>query len=87
VAHTYEASKGGDDIAVQQLRQDQVADGMVANCPWGTPLDRWSDRMIERGLAYLAGDLDKTPDGEGWDFFPNLFRAMGDEARGRGIEV
>lgn len=70
-----------------QLRQDQVPDGMVANVPWGYPLERWSNRMIERGLLYLAGDLDKVPDGEGAEFFPNLFRAMGDEARTRNIEV
>ena len=73
--------------SAQQLRQDQVPDGMVANVPWGVPLERWTDRMIERGLLYLAGDLDKAPDGEGADFFPNLFKAMGDEARSRGIEV
>jgi hypothetical protein len=74
---------------VQQLRQDQVADGMVANVPWGTPLDRWSDRMIERGLIHLAGGDEKAKitDGEGADFFPNLFKAMGDEARARGIEA
>lgn len=74
-------------MAVRQLQQHQVADGMVVNCPWGTPLEEWSDKMVERGLRYLAGDLEKGPDGEGAEFFPNLFRALGDEARERGIEV
>lgn len=69
------------------LNQSQVPDGMVANCPWGTPLDRWSDRMIERGLAYLAGDLEKQPDGEGAEFFPTLFASMGAEARSRGLDL
>jgi hypothetical protein len=70
-----------------QLQQSQVPDGMVANVPWGTPLDRWSDRMIERGLRYLDGSLDKVPDGEGADMFPNLFASMGAEATRRRIEI
>jgi hypothetical protein len=62
---------------------------MVANCPWGFPLDRWSNRMIERGLIHLGGGDEKAKitDGEGAEFFPSLFKAMGDEARTRGIEV
>lgn len=70
---------------MSQMSQSQVPDGMVANVPWGAPLGRWTDKMIERGLKYLAGDLDKQPDGEGAEFFPNLFASMGAEASKRGI--
>jgi hypothetical protein len=67
------------------LRQDQVPDGMVANVPWGQPLDRWSDKMVERGLKYLAGD--EKVDGEGTTIFTNLFAALGAEATSRGITI
>lgn len=71
----------------KRLEQHQVPDGMVVNVPWGFPLDLWSDRMIERGVLYLAGDLEKHPDGEGREFFPNLFASLDFEARSRGIGV
>lgn len=67
-------------MSIKQLQQYQVPDGMVANCPWGFPLDQWSDRMIERGLTHL----DET---EGAEFFPNLFNSIGQEAGKRGITL
>lgn len=69
------------------LEQHQVPDGMIANVPWGFPLERWSDRMVERGLRYLAGDLEKVGDGEGAEMFPRLFESMAQEARSRNIEI
>jgi hypothetical protein len=74
-------------MARKRLEQHQVPDGMVANVPWGFDLDLWSDRMIERGLLYMAGELEKQPDGEGREFFPNLFASLGTEATTRGIAV
>lgn len=72
---------------MSQLQQHQVPDGMVANVPWGQPFERWSDRMLERGLKYLDGSLDKTPNGEGEDIFPNIYNAMGAVAAGRGLTL
>jgi hypothetical protein len=72
---------------VKRLEQHQVPDGMVANIPWGQPLERWSDKMVERGLKYLDGSLDRKLNGEGSTYFPKLFASMGAEARERGIEV
>jgi hypothetical protein len=66
---------------VRQLQQHQVPAGMVANVPWGWPLEVWSDRMLERGLKHLEDDLEKGVES------PSLFKAMGDEARGRGLTV
>jgi hypothetical protein len=60
---------------------------MVVNVPWGEPFENWNDRMIERGLRYLDGSLDKGPDGEGSEFFPHTLKALGDEASARGIEL
>jgi hypothetical protein len=51
---------------MSQMNQSQVPDGMVANVPWGTPLERWTDRMIERGLTHLDSE------GEGTEMFPRL---------------
>jgi hypothetical protein len=64
---------------MSQMNQSQVPDGMVANVPWGTPLERWTDRMIERGLTHLDSE------GEGTEMFPRLFASMGAEATKRGI--
>jgi hypothetical protein len=61
-------------------------DNMVANVPWGTPFDSWTDRQVERGLAYLDGTLEKTPHGEGAEFFPNITKALAREARERGMD-
>jgi hypothetical protein len=74
-------------MAQRRIEQHQVADGMVVNVPWGTPIEQWSDRMIERGVRYLDGSLEKAPDGEGRTFFPNLFHSLTEEAASRGIIV
>lgn len=74
-------------MAVQQISQQQVPDGMVMNLPWGTDVERWTDKMVERGLKYLRGDLDKGPDGEGHTFFPTLLDRMEDQAEQRGLVV
>jgi hypothetical protein len=63
------------------IHQSNVPDGMVANCPWGTPLERWSDRMIERGLAHLHDDI-----AEGVDS-PKLRDAFYAEVERRGIDM
>lgn len=65
----------------KQLQQHQVPDGMVANCPWGYPLEVWSDKMIERGLKHLEDDLAHGV------LSPSLFRALDAEARGRGLAL
>ena len=64
----------------KQLSQHQVPDGMVANVPWGFPLDQWSDKMVERALKHL----DET---EGREFFPHTFARVGAEARERGLSL
>lgn len=69
---------------MNQLQQHQVPDGMVANVPWGQPFDRWSDRMIERGLKHL--DDEERERGAG-GFFPAIYNALGAEAAGRGLTL
>ena len=73
-------------MAVQQISQSQVPDGMVANLPWGTPIERWTDKMVERGVKYLRGDLEKM-DGEGYTFFPMTLDRLLDDAERRGIDI
>lgn len=70
-----------------QISQAQVPDGMVANLPWNRPFEEWSDRMIERGVLYLQGRLDKDGDGEGYTFFPTLLDRLKDQAEERGIDI
>lgn len=62
----------------RQIQQHQVPDGMVANVPWGWPLNEWTDRMIERGLRHLE-------ETDGAKFFPNIFAKLGREAAERDI--
>jgi hypothetical protein len=64
----------------RQIQQHQVPDGMVANVPWGWPLDEWTDRMIERGLRHLD-------ESDGARFFPFLTARMAEQANGRGIAI
>jgi hypothetical protein len=63
-----------------QIHQSQVPDGMVANVPWGMPFDRWTDRMIERGVTHM----DDT-DGQG--FFPKLTLSLNEQAAARGLVI
>lgn len=65
------------------LSQSQVPDGMVANVPWGTPLERWSDRMIERGVRHLRDE----DHGSGLAFFPNLYASLVKVANARGLVI
>lgn len=64
-----------------QIHQSNVPDGMVGNVPWGQPFDRWTDRMIERGVRNLRED------DEAGVPYPNLQAALEVEAQERGIEV
>lgn len=64
----------------RQLTQGQVPDGMVANCPWGFPLEQWTDKMIERGLQHME---DKPI--EAMSFFPHLLARLQEQARERGL--
>lgn len=64
-----------------QINQGQVPDGMVANVPWGTPFERWTDRMIERGINHLHDDL-----AEGIDS-PHLRVRLGVIAADRGLVI
>lgn len=64
----------------QQIKQDQVPDGMVANCPWGFPMDQWSDRMIERGLRHMEDEPT-----EAMAFFPHTLVRLQEQARTRGL--
>jgi hypothetical protein len=64
-----------------QIHQSNVPDGMVANVPWGTPLVRWTDRMIERGVKNLREDSEAGVE------YPLLQRSMEDEAERRGLVV
>jgi hypothetical protein len=66
-----------------QIHQSQVPDGMVANVPWGTPLNRWTDRMIERGIDYLRGE----DHGSGLAFFPHLYDSLSEQAAERGLVI
>ena len=58
-----------------QIAQHNVPEGMVANVPWGEPLDRWSSRMIVRGFKEVMGD----------PMFPRLRDALFAQAVERGI--
>lgn len=64
-----------------QIAQNQVPDGMVAKVPWGTPFERWTDRMVERGLKHLRDDLSEGVD------YPHLRARLAELANKRGIEV
>jgi hypothetical protein len=52
---------------------------MVANVPWNEPVERWSDRMIERGLKNLM-------EGDEREWFPTFTDTVVQEATKRGIE-
>lgn len=67
-------------MAIRQLTQGQVPDGMVANCPWGFPLNQWTDKMVERGTNHLA-------ETDGAEFFSRLFASLISEAASRGIAL
>lgn len=64
-----------------QIHQSNVPDGMVANVPWGTPLDRWTDRMIERGVRNLREDAEAGVE------YPLLQRSMEQQAADRGLVI
>lgn len=59
-----------------RMAQHQVPEGMVANVPWGQPLNRWADHMIVRGWQNVAAES---------AFFPRLFVSLNQEATSRGI--
>lgn len=67
-------------MAIRQLTQGQVPDGMVANCPWGFSLNQWTDKMIERGVNHLE-------ETDGAEFFPRMFASIVSEAASRRIEL
>lgn len=66
-----------------QIHQSNVPDGMVANVPWGVPFERWTDRMIERGVKHLRSE----DDGSGLAFFPHLYAHLTDEANSRDLVI
>lgn len=41
------------------IRESDIPEGMVGNVPWGTPLNRWTDAMLDRALE--SGSVDDSP--------------------------
>lgn len=66
----------------RQITQGQVPDGMVANVPWGVPMDQWTDKMIERGIAYMEDEPV-----EAMSFFPHTLARLQEQARERRIDA